>query len=72
MEEVWIRDDSIRLGQVLKLSGFVEDGVMAKELIQDGQVLVNGEVNDRRGSLVALGDVIAVPELDIEFTITQG
>lgn len=72
MEEVWIRDDSIRLGQVLKLSGFVEDGVMAKELIQDEQVLVNGEINSRRSSTVNVGDVIAVPALDVEFTITRG
>ena len=36
-------EDFIRLGQVLKAVGFVESGAEAKEVIQDGQVSVNGE-----------------------------
>ena len=42
-------EEFIRLGQVLKAAGFVENGGQAKEVIQDGFVSVNGEVETRRG-----------------------
>ena len=35
-------EEFIRLGQVLKAAGFVENGGQAKEVIQDGFVSVNG------------------------------
>lgn len=41
MEEIFIRDDFIKLGQAIKLAGLVESGVEAKEVIQDGLVRVN-------------------------------
>jgi hypothetical protein len=41
--DVYIREESIRLGQFLKLADFVEAGSDAKELIRAGEVLVNGE-----------------------------
>ena len=42
--DVSIRDESIRLGQFLKLANLVESGAEAKPVIADGAVLVNGEV----------------------------
>lgn len=51
---------TIRLGQFLKLAGLVEDGAMARELITDGDVTVNGEVDLRRGRQLADGDVVVV------------
>lgn len=53
--EVPIRDDSIRLGQLLKLAGTVESGVVAREIISSGAVLVDGEPEDRRGAQVRVG-----------------
>lgn len=50
----------IRLGQFLKLAGLVEDGAMARDLITDGDVTVNGEVDLRRGRQLADGDVVVV------------
>ena len=50
--EITIRDEFIKLGQALKLAGVVEDGVQAKYEIQDGNVKVNGEVDQRRGRLI--------------------
>ena len=47
--DVPIRDESIRLGQFLKLANLVESGAEAKPFIADGAVLVNGEVETRRG-----------------------
>ncbi|MEE2031723.1 RNA-binding S4 domain-containing protein [Rhodococcus chondri] len=56
--EVPIRDDSIRLGQFLKLASLIESGAEAKEVIADGLVSVNGEVEVRRGRQLHAGDVV--------------
>lgn len=58
MEIITLRDEFIKLGQALKAAGFVEDGVEAKIEIQDGNVLVNGEVDTRRGRKLYDGDVV--------------
>lgn len=75
--QVPIRDDSIRLGQLLKLAGTVESGVVAREVIAAGAVSVDGEPEDRRGAQVRAGqkvefrgadfgleDVILVPVME--------
>jgi ribosome-associated protein len=56
--DVPIRDESIRLGQFLKLADLVELGSDAKELIAGGEVLVNGEPETRRGRQLRVGDVV--------------
>ena len=58
MEVIKLRDDHIKLGQALKAAGLVESGVMAKELIVDGQVRVNGETDTRRGRKLYAGDIV--------------
>lgn len=58
--EISIRDDMIRLGQLVKLTGLVEDGGQAREAIERGDVSVNGEVETRRGRQVHVGDEIEV------------
>lgn len=59
--EIPIRDESIKLGQLLKLSGLVEDGSEARELIQTGRVTVDGEVETRRAHQVGPGAVVTLP-----------
>ena len=44
MEEIRLREDYIKLGQALKAANFVDSGIMAKMVIQDGLVTVNGMV----------------------------
>lgn len=56
--DVAIRDESIRLGQFLKLANLVDTGGLAKEVIADGLVRVNGEVDQRRGRHLRPGDVV--------------
>jgi ribosome-associated protein len=51
-----IRDQTIRLGQLLKLADLVEDGGEAKAVLAQGLVRVNGEVETRRGRQVGPGD----------------
>src|SRR6201992_1162309 len=55
--DVPIRDETIRLGQFLKLADLAETGSDAKELILAGEVLVNGEPETRRGRQLRVGDV---------------
>jgi ribosome-associated protein len=57
---VEIADDSIRLGQFLKLADLAEDGTHARELLEDGLVTVNGRAESRRGRQLVDGDVVAV------------
>ena len=59
METIYLRDEFIKLGQALKAAGFVDSGVEAKEVIQEGLVLVNGEVDTRRGRKLYEGDVVS-------------
>lgn len=54
-----IRDEYIRLGQALKLAGIAQSGVDAKIMIQNGLVLVNGEVEMRRGRKLRDGDNVS-------------
>jgi len=58
--DVPIRDESIRLGQFLKLANLVESGADAKPVIAQGLVRVNGEVEIRRGRQLRLGDVVSL------------
>lgn len=59
MIEIKLRDEFIKLGQALKATNLVQDGVEAKFVIQDGLVTVNGEVDTRRGKKLYDGDVIS-------------
>ena len=58
MEIIKLREEFIKLGQALKAAGLVESGVEAKEVIQDGFVKVNGEVDTRRGKKLDDGDIV--------------
>lgn len=61
MNTINIRENEeyIKLGQALKKAGLVESGVDAKFVIQDGLVLVNGEVEVQRGKKLYGGEVIS-------------
>lgn len=70
MQKVTIKDDFIKLGQALKLSGFVESGVEAKVDVQTGKVRVNGNVELQRGKKLVDGDVVSYGGQ--EFMIVSG
>jgi ribosome-associated protein len=55
-----IRDDSIRLGQFLKLADLIDTGADAKPLLAAGDVSVNGAVETRRGRQLVVGDVVVL------------
>ena len=58
MEIIKLRDEYIKLGQALKAAGLIETGAMAKDVITEGLVLVNGEIETRRGRKLYDGDEI--------------
>jgi ribosome-associated protein len=60
LRDVPIRDDSIRLGQLLKLADLVDAGADVKPLVASGLVAVNGQRETRRGRQLVKGDVVSV------------
>jgi len=68
VRDLTIRGDMIRLGQLLKLAGIVDTGGELKALLAESDVLVNGELEDRRGRQLHRGDVVRV--LDEELRVT--
>jgi ribosome-associated protein len=60
----------IRLGQFLKLAELVETGSEGKELIAAGSVLVNDEVETRRGRQLEDGDVVRAADQAVRVVAT--
>jgi ribosome-associated protein len=60
VRDVPIRDDTIRLGQALKLAGLAASGGEARAFVEQGAVTVNGQTETRRGRRLRRGDVVAV------------
>ena len=68
METIKLRDEYIKLGQALKAAGFVESGVEAKLVIQDGLVKVNGQTETQRGKKLYDGDEVEFENQKINIT----
>lgn len=59
MKTIIIHSEYITLGQFLKYVNAVDSGAVAKMVILDGQVLVNNEVEIRRGKKLRNGDIVS-------------
>jgi ribosome-associated protein len=70
VRDVPIRDEVIRLGQLLKYSGLVDSGTEAKLVLTEGLVQVNGEPEARRGRQLRAGDVVALEGVDEPVRVT--
>ena len=68
--EIEITTEYIKLDQLLKFSQIAENGAMAKEMIWDEIVSVNGEICTMRGKKIRSGDVVFVEFEDESFEIT--
>jgi ribosome-associated protein len=53
-------EDFITLGQYLKLKDFISTGGEAKHFLGNNKVLVNGEIEARRGRKLKTGDVVVI------------
>jgi len=63
-----LTEEYIELIKLLKLTGIAETGGMAKALVENEEVLWNGQIDTRKRLKVRRGDVIEV--LDKKITIS--
>ena len=66
METIKLREEYIKLGQALKAAGLVESGAESKDVILDGFVKVNGNVEFQRGKKLRAGDIVSFNEKQIK------
>lgn len=66
--DVPIRDEAIKLGQLLKLANLVEDGAEARIVITEGLVTVDGEVDTRRSAQIPVGAVVCLEDECVRVT----
>ena len=71
MTNFTLNDEYIRLDDLLKLTGCVQTGGMAKVLIQSGGVLLDGEVCTMLGKKLRGGEVVTVPEMGEEIAVDR-
>lgn len=64
MEEIKLKEDFIKLGQLMKAAGMAQTGVEAKIAIKNGLVKVNGIIEHQRGKKL-------YPEMIIEYNKQQ-
>jgi ribosome-associated protein len=70
--EVKIREQTIRLGQLLKLAGVVGSGSEVKALLASVPPTVNGEPETRRGRQLHDGDVVRVQDEELVVSANAG
>lgn len=66
-QDVKITTEYIKLDQLLKFAGIAETGGHAKELVESGEVTVNGEKCQMRGKKLRTGDKVSA--CDVELTV---
>ena len=69
---VTIDSEFIRLQDLLKIAGLVSNGGMAKVVIQNGEVTVNGEVCTMRGKKLRNGDTAAYNGVAVTVKTNEG
>ncbi|ABO65390.1 MULTISPECIES: S4 domain-containing protein YaaA [Geobacillus] len=69
-QKVTITTETITLGQLLKLVNLIETGGAAKWFLQEYNVFVNGEKEDRRGRKLKDGDRVEIERIGT-FIVTQ-
>jgi ribosome-associated protein len=67
-QEITIRGETIRLGQLLKLAGVIDSGSEAKALLATEPALVNEQPETRRGRQLHHGDRVRIGELELRVT----
>lgn len=58
MEDITIHTPFIKLGQLLKLAGLIDQGSDVKIFLSEDMVLVNGSPVSQRGKKVMPGDIV--------------
>jgi ribosome-associated protein len=63
--EIEIHTEFIKLDQLLKFSGVAETGGMAKDMVLNEEVSVNGELCTQRGKKIRKGDKVNLDDIEI-------
>jgi ribosome-associated protein len=71
MEKIQIIKDYITLGQLLKLTDFIDSGAQAKVAVKELKILVNGEKEDRRGRKLYPGDTVIIEDSVFEMDVCK-
>ncbi|WP_416437351.1 S4 domain-containing protein YaaA [Ligilactobacillus salivarius] len=61
-QKVKLKTDYITLGQLLKIVDIISSGGQAKWFLQENDVLINGELDNRRGRKLYSNDLVEIPE----------
>ena len=62
-------DEFITLQALLKEVGIIQSGGAIKSFLADNQVFFNGELENRRGKKLRIGDVISLPDQELEIVL---
>lgn len=65
IEEIIINDEFIKLSQLLKFANMIYSGGEAKEVIADGLVKVNGQVETQKGKKIYKNDIVEFQGIQI-------
>lgn len=66
---ITIKAEPIELCQLMKFSGLIESGGAAKQVISEGQVLLNDEVETQKRKKVLAGDRVSFNGQMIEVSL---
>jgi len=72
VHDIEISTDTIRLGQLMKLANLVDSGSDAKMLLMGGEVMVNDEVETRRGRQLRDGDIVTLDDVSVRIVSLEG
>jgi len=62
-------DEFITLQALLKEVGIIQSGGAIKSFLADNQVFFNGELENRRGKKLRIGDVVSLPNQQLEIIL---
>ena len=62
-------DEYITLQALLKEVGIIQSGGAIKSFLADNQVFFNGELENRRGKKLRIGDVVSLPDQELEIVL---
>ncbi|HIX12600.1 MAG TPA: RNA-binding S4 domain-containing protein [Candidatus Anaerofilum faecale] len=68
MQQISISTEFIKLDALLKYASLAATGGEAKQMVQAGEVLVNGEVCTMRGKKLRSGDTVTAAGRTVEVT----
>ena len=67
MEKIYIESEYIKLSQFLKFIDLVFSGGEAKIFLENNEILINGEKDNRKGRKLYQGDIVEI--LDKQYQI---